>query len=234
MPPPRRSSRPQAKPESREPLVPSADMRRATRVPPSAVIPAKAGIQYPPGRMATRRQKLQPWRGAFAAPLRLGLNRSGLLVPGLRLRRNRDDILRVGFTAEVRLRRSCAPPYPRVFPDEAVGRRSGIGEARWVWWCSGALSRGPRLSDPGSRFACPGGRGERCASGRVRGEVVRGELPLWERMGPGARPRLGRGDGRGDEWPCHSLRLSSRRVRHSRTAQTGLFLAAVHGGFTKA
>ena len=51
------SFRPQAKPESREPGVPSAGVRREAPTPPPAVIPAKAGIQYPPGRVVSRKQQ---------------------------------------------------------------------------------------------------------------------------------------------------------------------------------
>ena len=90
----------------------------------AAVTPAKAGIQYPPGRAGMRRQHPQPRRGSLAATSRLGPRDLGLLGPGLRLCRNRDDRLRHGH-ASSRPTTALATNRPR--RAHALGRGDGRG-----------------------------------------------------------------------------------------------------------
>ena len=78
----RRSSRPQAKPESQDPLAPSAGVGREAFSPPSAVTPAQAGVQYPLG--ADGRARAEP-------PTSAGVCRSRSLLASSRTRPKADD-----------------------------------------------------------------------------------------------------------------------------------------------
>ncbi|SOC09729.1 hypothetical protein SAMN05421512_106102 [Stappia indica] len=167
------SSRPKAIPESRDPLARSAGVRRNALTTSSAVIPAKAGIQYPPERMVARKRSSPAVRRQ-----RQGLSRylSGVLVPGLRLRRNRDDILRPGFMSEDRFRRSCALPSTGI--SAPPSRRADPAPGRRDESCGGAAGRRP---SPSARR-----RGGRCRSPCAR------QIRNRERPGP-CGPSAGRG-----------------------------------------
>ncbi len=167
------SFRPQAMPESRDPLARSAGVRREALTTSSAVIPAKAGIQYPPERMVARKRSSPAVRRQ-----RQGLSRylSGVLVPGLRLRRNRDDILRPGFMSEDRFRRSCALPSTGI--SAPPSRRADPAPRRRDGSCGGAAGRRPSLS-------------ARQRGGRCRSPCAR-QIRNRERPGP-CGPSAGRG-----------------------------------------
>ena len=98
--------------------------RREPFAPLSAVMPAKAGIQYPPGRMVPKQPR--SLGKAREATSEFRPHDPGLLVPGLRPRRNRDDILWLGRASAGR--RPPHQPLPSSF--RASEARPGTGEAR--------------------------------------------------------------------------------------------------------